>query len=275
MSRVFFREQLECVAIFWRIARRDGVVLGFTSHDRDLFFDGILHRSAPGITPSSIRRHADLTMDAAEMQGVLTHSTISEQDCAQGRYDGAQILVGLVDWENREDTALLYRGEIGAISMENGRFNAELRSAKAQLDRDPIPRTSPTCRASFCGPGCTLSAARFTHEARLAAIDPTENRVTFTGAPALDRMAGGSLCWLDGPQAGLRMEVIEAGAAGLMLDKAISESIMPGTRALLREGCDHRLETCHQRFTNAANFQGEPFLPGNDAITRYPTSSSA
>ena len=274
MSRVFFRETLECVSIFWRILRRDGVSLGFTSHDRDLWFDGINHRAAPGITPSSIRRNADLSMDAAEVQGVLSHSAISEADLADGRYDGATAMVGVVDWESLEN-ALLYRGEIGTISMEGGQFSAELLSAKAALDIDPIPRTSPTCRADFCGPGCTLNAAHFTHEAVVASVDWDSNRVTFPPPFAPEMMASGSLRWLDGPQAGLQMEVVEAAASGLVLDKALSRKIEPGMRARLREGCDHRLETCHTRFTNAANFQGEPYLPGNDAITRYPTSSSA
>jgi hypothetical protein len=48
MSRVFYREEAETLATFWRIHRRDGVTLGFTSHDRDLWFDGVLYRAAPG-----------------------------------------------------------------------------------------------------------------------------------------------------------------------------------------------------------------------------------
>jgi hypothetical protein len=42
---------------------------------------------------------------------------------------------------------------------------------------------------------------------------------------------------------------------------------------ILREGCDHTLPTCAERFANAVNFQGEPFLPGNDLVVRYGLSS--
>ena len=48
----------------------------------------------------------------------------------------------------------------------------------------------------------------------------------------------------------------------------------PGTRVLLREGCDRTLATCAGRYGNAINFQGEPHLPGNDLITRYPSPSA-
>ena len=52
MSRVYFASELETAATWWRIHRRDGISLGFTTHDRDLWFGGILHRAAPGMLPS-------------------------------------------------------------------------------------------------------------------------------------------------------------------------------------------------------------------------------
>ena len=45
MSRVWFDAPLETAAPFWRVLRRDGVTLGFTTHDRDLWFDGRIPRS--------------------------------------------------------------------------------------------------------------------------------------------------------------------------------------------------------------------------------------
>jgi uncharacterized phage protein (TIGR02218 family) len=273
MSRVFFREELEGVATFWRVRRRDGVTLGLTSHNRDLWFDGIVHRAAPGMLPSAIRRTAGFGPDSAEVQGALTHDSISGADLAAGRFDGAAVEIGVVDWENLE-RAILYRGEIGGVAEEAGSFNAELRSAKADLEADTVPRTSPTCRAQFCGPGCTLSAAKYTHEVVVAAADIAANRVAFTGGPAADAMRDGNLRWLDGPHAGLTMEVAAADANGLVLDLDLDAGLQPGTRARLREGCDHTVQTCQARFANAVNFQGEPFLPGNDLIARYPTPST-
>ena len=44
--RVFFDRELDNVATFWRIYRRDGILLAFTSHDRNLAFNGIIHRAA-------------------------------------------------------------------------------------------------------------------------------------------------------------------------------------------------------------------------------------
>lgn len=271
MSRVFFREELETVATYWRIFRRDGVALGFTSHNRDLTFDSIRHRAAPGMLPSAIRRTAELTREDMEVEGILSHDAISAEDLRQGRYDGAQIAIGVVDWENFESQPL-FHGTIDTVIAEGDSFTAELLSAKVALEQDSIPRTSPTCRARFCDAACGLNAARFTHVASLQSLDPANNLALFANAPAATSMLHGSLRWLDGPQAGVTMEILSADATGLVLDRDLDPQIANGTRALLREGCDHTLATCGSRFGNGVNFQGEPFLPGNDFLTRYPST---
>ena len=265
MTRAFLDRELDTVATFWRIWRRDGVALGFVTHDRDLWFGGILHRAAPGLTPSAIRRTAGFADEGADVEGALAHDCIAESDLAAGRYDGAAIATGAVDWETLEN-AIFYRGAIQAVSREGNGFAAELASAKAALAVDPAPRASPTCRARFCGPGCSLSPARFTRRAAVSSV--VAGRVQFAALdPAL--YAGGELRWLDGPQAGLGAGVLAADGAGLALDRDPA-GVAPGMRALVREGCDHTVATCAARFGNAANFQGEPFLPGTDLLAHYP-----
>lgn len=271
MSRVFFREELEGVATFWRIYRRDGVTLGFTSHDRNLRFDGVLHRAAPGMLPSAIRRTADLGPDSAEIRGALAHDSISTEDLAVGRFDGAKVQIGAVDWQQL-DRVVLYNGSLGGISQDGGTFSAELRSSKAELETDTVPRTSPTCRAQFCGPGCGLSAVRFSTVAKVTAIDRDGGRVTFAGLDH-SNYAAGHLRWLDGSWSGLRTEIIAADTASVTIGTAIGDVVGLGTRAILLEGCDHTVATCKSRFSNAANFQGEPYLPGNDHLARYPSSA--
>ena len=268
MSRVWFGTALETVAPFWRILRRDGVALGFTAHDRDLWFDGITHRATPGMVPSAIRRSADLEPDSAEVEGALSHDALSAEDLAIGRFDGARVLIGLVDWESLE-RHVLYRGAMASVSEEAGRFTAVLQSRKAELQFDPIPRTSPTCRAIFCGPGCKLAPAQFTHAVQVTSHALAANAITLAAPVPLALLEGGTLRWLDGPYAGQTMGVVATGPDGLVLDTPLDRVIPSGSAALVREGCDRTLETCQARFGNAVNFQGEPFLPGNDQLARY------
>jgi len=272
MSRIFFARELEAAVTFWRIFRRDGVALGFISHDRDLTFDGICHRAAPGMVPSAIRLTSGLSDESADVQGVLTHSAINSADLASGRFDAAAVQIGIVDWETLERTAL-YHGLLGTITADGGSFSAELSSAKSVLNRDFVPRTSPTCRARFCGPGCSLSAPEYSLSTSITAIDLERNAVTappLDSPPDLVSFLFGELRWFDGPHAGIRMQIVDLTEDGLVLDQPLSPDVQAGTAVRLKQGCDHTFITCQSRFGNAINFQGEPFLPGNDLLARYP-----
>jgi uncharacterized phage protein (TIGR02218 family) len=174
----------------------------------------------------------------------------------------------VVDWETC-DHASLYSGAIAAIGRDGAGFTAQLQSAKADLDIDPVPRASPSCRARFCGPGCGLSAFGHTVRMAAAAIDHDANTATFDIAVPQDFVRG-ELRWLDGPQTGLAMTIVARRGAALELGAAIDPAAVPGHRALLRQGCDKTVATCAARFGNAVNFQGEPHLPGNDLLTQYP-----
>jgi uncharacterized phage protein (TIGR02218 family) len=265
--RVFFDRELDTVATFWRIYRRDGTALGFTSHDRDLSFGGMTHWAAPGMIPAAIRLTADLANDSAEVQGALSHASIRAADLAAGLFDEAAIAIGAVDWVSLEHHTL-YTGQIGRIEDDAAQFVAELRSAKSLLEQDLVPRTSPTCRAAFCGPGCGLSAVRFTAFHPLAGIDLEANRVRLAGIDG-EAHIDGRLRFMGGAQTGVTFGIVDAEDEWLMLDRPLVEGTPLGTRAELREGCDHTIATCSGRFGNAANFRGEPFLPGNDLLARY------
>lgn len=266
---VFFATQLEGVATYWRIFRCDGVTLGFTSHDRALSFDGVAHRAAPGMIPSAIRRSTALSPDSAEVSGALSHDAIRDEDLAAGLFDGAAIEIGAVDWETLEHMSL-YSGNIGQIEQGTRGFSAELRSVKSLLERDLVPRTSPTCRAEFCGKGCNLSAARFTHRASINSFDLDANSVRLTPIPTAE-LVDGTMRFLSGPQTGITFGIIGTSNGDLVLDRPICEGLAIGTRVTVREGCDHTLATCSSRFANSINFRGEPYLPGNDLLARYPT----
>lgn len=265
--RVFFDRELDTAATFWRVYRRDGITFGFSSHDRDLVFGGITHRAAPGMVPAAIRLTADLSEESAGVEGALSHDAISENDLAAGLFDSASIEVGIVDWETL-DHRVLYIGTLGRVEDDRRGFSGELRSAKSILEQDLVPRTSPTCRATFCGRGCGLSAIRFTTRVQVSEVDIELNRVRVAGISGEDHLDG-VVRFLDGPQTGIAFAVVGADEGWLTLDRPLSAGLVAGIPAELREGCDHTLTTCAARFENAVNFRGEPFLPGNDLLARY------
>ena len=85
-----------------------------------------------------------------------------------------------------------------------------------------------------------------------------------------EQFAMGRVRYLSGENCGARSVILAASGNDLQVRDLPRGIVNPGCRVELREGCDKRLTTCASRFANAANFRGEPHLPGNDLLTRYP-----
>ena len=262
--------ELTTLALCWRLVRRDGAALGFTTHDRDLRIGGLAYRAAPGMLPSAITQAEGLDVDGLDVSGALTNDAITAADLEAGRWDGARVRVFAADWE-RPDAApiLLARGELGAVSMKGASFEAELRGPTAVLDGPVCEATSPECRAELGDRRCRVDLAGRGLRVAVVGCD-ADGIVSVEGAGDLARFRFGRLRWLAGANGGVASPVVDAGAGWVRLREPPPFAVPEGTAAELHEGCDKRLETCRDRFANVVNFRGEPHLPGNDLLTRYP-----
>lgn len=255
----------------WRLERRDGVTMAFTSHDRDVVVDGLLHRASPGLVPTSILQASGLETDGLEIEGNLDIQGVSEADLESGRWSAARLLIYLFDWQRPvEPVEILAAGELGETSWSGGAFRADMRGLAARLDRPVVPFTAPTCRARFCGEQCGLNAERFRHEVVIMAVAGERAEAESLPLSGQGRYAYGRARWLSGGNCGLWSDIVGEEAGVLILTVPPPFPVTGPVRAELYEGCDRLLATCSGRFGNAVNFRGEPFLPGNDLLTRYP-----
>lgn len=261
--------ELTTLAFCWRVERRDGVAIGLTSHDRDLLVDGLVHRAAPGMTPSAIRRETGLAPDTMDVSGALTSDAIGAADLIAGRWDGARVALFAVDWTGASGRVALGEGQIGAVSVKNGAFTAELRGAAATLARPVAEECSPECRAELGDRRCRVPMAGRRRVARVAAVDGAAVTVD-ADEPVANAYGNGRLRWLGGANGGLESAVAASDGAVLRLRAPPAFAVEAGALVALIEGCAKSLAACTDRFTNAVNFRGEPYLPGTDLLTRYP-----
>jgi uncharacterized phage protein (TIGR02218 family) len=262
---------LTTLAFCWRLERRDGIAIGLTSHDRDLWIGGFRYRAAPGMVPSAIELSDGFDADVMSVSGALSAAAISEADLADGRWDGAAVRLFLADWERPEaGTQMLARGVLGDISAAGGGFETELRGPAAMLERPVVEQTSPECRAELGDARCRVDMAGRVRVARIAAV-VDEETIELSGAAAADGACRyGRLRWLGGANSGLESAILDSAGARLTLREPPPRAAAVGDLVEASEGCDKSFATCAGRFANAANFRGEPHLPGTDLLTRYP-----
>lgn len=263
----WLRTELVTLAWCWRLARRDGVVVGLTSHDHDLMIGGTMYRAAPGMKPSALETSDSLDVATMDLEGAVTSDAIAARDLDAGRWDGAELELFVTDWSAADVAPVtVARGSLGAIERRGPAFAAELQGVTRLLDRPVCPATSPSCRAVLGDRACRVDLAPLTHDRRIVAIDG--RRATLDAAAP--GMAFGELLWMEGANCGLASPVIAVEAAVLHLAEAPPFAVAEPVRVRLTEGCDKQLATCRDRFANAVNFRGEAHLPGNDLLTRYP-----
>lgn len=121
------------------------------------------------------------------------------------------------------------------------------------------------CRIDMAG------RTRLTRIVAVVAADVVDAADAATGPSTSSGLYGyGRLRWIGGKNSGLESAILRSDGVRLTLREPPPFAVATGDLVEIAEGCDKRLETCATRFGNAANFRGEPHLPGIDLLTRYP-----
>ncbi|SFS47891.1 phage conserved hypothetical protein BR0599 [Sulfitobacter marinus] len=266
----------------WSIRRRDGIVLGFTDHDRTLSFEGVTYNADSGLSARALSQSTGLSIDNTEAMGALTHWAIREDEIEQGRYDEAEVTCWLVNWADVSQRTVLFGGSIGEMQRSAGAFRAELRGLTEALNR-PLGRIyQKPCSAVLGDTNCAFNLDTPGYTA-LVAVDYSEEGRIFRW----DSLHG----YVDGWFARGRFEVLDGPAAGLWgmikydrpldnqreieLWEPIRGAVTTGTQVRMFAGCDKRMETCRFKFTNMLNFQGFPDIPNEDWVMAVPKQSGS
>jgi len=263
----------------WAVTRRDGVVMGFTDHDRELGFDGITFRPNTGLTARALTQTTGLSVDNTEAVGALSDAAVREADLLAGRYDGAGIRAWLVNWAAPEQRVMQFQGSIGEVTRLGGAFQAELRGLAEALNQ-PQGRVYQKPCAAVLGDGeCRFDLDQLGYSVELPAEEVSEARVfRFVGLDGFEPrwFEAGRLRVLDGAGAGviriIKNDRYEGGVRVVELWESLRLPVATGDLLRLEAGCDKRAETCRLKFNNLLNFRGFPHVPGEDWLISYPVS---
>ena len=262
----------------WSVERSDGVVLGFTDHDRDLSFEGIHFRAETGMTARAFQQSTGLSVDNSEAVGALSDDAISESDVDAGRYDGAIVTSWMVNWAHPGERSVQFVGTLGEITRTGRGFRAELRGLTESLNQPQGLVYQRQCSAVLGDRRCrvSLSEAAFSRE---ITVEEVERRKLFVFRSLEDFdprwFERGRLTVLSGEASAL-VGVIKNDretADGRLIElwQALGAPLKAGDRVRVEAGCDKRAETCKAKFSNYLNFRGFPDIPGEDWLMAYPT----
>jgi uncharacterized phage protein (TIGR02218 family) len=255
----------------WKALRRDGRGYGFTDHDRDIAFDGVVFTAATGLEASEAESLLGLAVGGGEIAGALQAATVSEADISAGLWDDAAIETWLVDWRKPARRLLLDAGTIGEIRRQGDAFTAEVRSLAHRLDEERGRRYEALCSAELGDARCRveLAAPGRRVSTTIAAVgDAASFAVAMTdGFPA--GIFTGGVATLNGAVLPILSHARSGSMDMIALCAPPAQPLSVGATVTLTVGCDKSFATCRDRFANTANFRGFPHIPGNDLVGSY------
>ncbi|MFO0992405.1 MAG: DUF2163 domain-containing protein [Hyphomicrobiales bacterium] len=260
-----------------KLETRDGEILGFTDHDRDVGFGGVTYEAQSGFEASRVQSEAGFVPGNLEIAGALTSDRLSEARLRAGAYDRAAFTLQLVNWQDTSQRLLLRAGHLGEVSHGELGFTAELRGLAQKLDEPKGRVFQYGCDAVLGDERCgvDLALAEFRGEGVGTDVDGAD-RFTAEGLGGFadDWFSGGVVTWLTGANQGQRRAVKQqrhlGGMVTLCFWQAMSAAIGAGDTFGVTAGCDKQFATCRAKFANSANFRGFPHMPGNDFVASYP-----
>lgn len=253
----------------WSLTRRDGAVLGFTDHDRDLAFDGILFQARSGLEAAEATAELGFATGGGEVLGAFAASGLSEAELSRGLYDDARVSLWLVNWADIAQRVLLETGFVGEVKRGDSHFSAEVRGLGKAFDEERGGLYATSCAADLGDARCGLALL-----AEAGTVGMTDGRFVIVSPDLASNsdgyFGGGRLVFTSGANLGFACEVkahgAADGAASLQLWQAAPAPIAVGDAFTVTAGCDKSFATCQVKFGNGINFRGFPHLPGNDFI---------
>lgn len=256
----------------WKLTRRDGVVLGFTDHDRDLAFDGVTYVATAGFTASDIKSSIGLSVDNLDVAAALSSDRLDELHLAAGLYDDASVEIWRVDWADPSQRLLERKGSIGEVRRSGAHFSAEIRGLAHYLNQPKGRLYQFTCDADLGDTACRVSLPAFTATATIS--DVIDDKIlVVSGLDAFDTewFSRGTATFSTGSLAGTRSEIRRHSRATagdrLELWQRLPSLPAVGDTLSIVAGCDKTFATCREKFANGLNFRGFPHIPGNSFVT--------
>ena len=293
--------QITC-AYIWKVKRLDGLILGFTNHDRDIAFDAgdgdgsVVYAASTGLATTAISTKSNLSVDNMEATAFLNSSAITERDLRANLYDYSDIKVMVANWADLTMGCMIVRrGTLGIVKLVNGQFTAELRGMTDRLRTVLGASYGATCRAEF---GSGLNGIDMDSK-YLCMIDVTAYRQTGTayaqgGDPRLITLHGSILMpgtstptavapddWFEdgiinftsGVLNGFSFEIkssTKSSLATVTLFLPVPFPCADGDAFMIEPGCNKTPAVCTNKFHNIVNLRAEPFIPGMDHYLDVP-----
>jgi uncharacterized phage protein (TIGR02218 family) len=252
----------------WKITRKDGLTLGFTTFNRDLVIGGLTYTSRSGFTPTATEADSTLNVNNLSVESIFQDTLVSEMDLIKGRYDNARIDIFWADWSNPSTQVPLLTGTMGEISNDGERWSAGLVSLSQKLAQKRLSITSKNCRHQFGDSKCTKSKLTI-----LTSISQVVSAHSFKVVAPLtaDLHAFGEVEFMNGDNRTLISTISTNTIDTVTVFEKPLIALQVGDQVKLTSGCRLTRRDCWLKHDNLINYGGQYWLRDQDFLISGPS----
>jgi uncharacterized phage protein (TIGR02218 family) len=259
--------EVTTIASCWLLSLKCGQQYGFTDANIDIKYGNITYLAATGFNKSAIYSDSSLSVDNLSIEAALDSDAIKEQDLISGKYDGAELEIFMVNYEDlTQGKIILKKGYLGSVIIQDGKFTAQIRGLSQQLNKQLTERYTSSCRAIFASQECGMKKENFTS---FGIISSVKNNRIFNDNNRNEIASWwsyGIIEFLSGKNLGLTGWVKEFSLGQITCWLDFPYPVQIGDKYQITAGCDKNFTSCCNKFNNAVNFRGQPHLPGYEKI---------
>lgn len=261
-----------------RVARTDGTVFAFTTHDQDRTIGTDTYLADPGLVVSEIVIAANADVGNLQLTTLHDGTIFTYGDVFGGKWRNAYFLLFRYDWSEPgaltlDDVDPLLAGTFGEIEIRDSELVVELRDLRQYLQHPIVEVSSKTCRNRLGDAKCGVALSAHTVAGTISEVTDAkrvfrdENR-----AEPVDYFGEGEITITSGAAEGISAKVRDYAADGTFtLALPLFVDVQVGDDYVAVAGCRKRHEEdCWDKFANGLNFGGEPHRRGMDNVTAAP-----
>ncbi len=261
-----------------RVERSDGVVIGIVSGDQPILVTGLAY--LPGLELSDLVTSSGLAVDNMDLTVLADDDKVLARDLETGRWNNAKFTLFRCNVRSPANTVdVLKRGTTGISTVNRTSYTLEFRGLGQALQQALGGVVNKTCRARLAdfphpvpGAVCGVVAADFTVTGTIDAAVSAYECSDAARTEDDDWFGDGVLTFTSGINAGRSAKVKSFADGVFTFSLPFPDVPSIGDAYSAIAGCRLRLaEDCRDKFDNVLNFQGEPHLPGPDALSTTPT----
>ncbi len=251
----------------WRIKLMNNKLLCFTDGDQDILFEKETYICGNYFTPKTITSSNELAQDNFKLSGIIDGKIITKDALLNGDFTDSYVEIFLLNlFDSSLKKNILKTGWLGEIKCYQDNFIAEIYSLGYKTNNVIGVCYSNTCRAEFGDQYCKVNKAKYLMNGEVTILAEKNSFIDELRTEPEDYFTRGIITFISGINKGRSYTVNEFRNNKITLNYIIELEIAIGDQYQLIAGCDKSIYTCINKFNNAINFRGEPYIPSRHQL---------